>query len=127
MHRDCGVFNVVNRATLDSFVEMDKTVIKEETVVHLHKTKEAKDNLSMDRVTIEDLHLEVKVVKTWREGSSTRFVGDGMHKVNVGPKDKVMGVAIVGETILRTSVVNRTRSLACLIRCLIHNNKRETT
>ena len=28
MHRDCGVFNVAHRATLVSFVEVDKTVIK---------------------------------------------------------------------------------------------------
>jgi len=121
------VFNVVNQATLVSFVEMDKTVTKEETVVHLHKTRGAKDHLSTDRVTIEDLHLEVKVVKMWREGSSTRFVEDGMHKVNVGPKDNVMVVAIVVETIPRMSVVNRIKSLTRLIRCPIHNNKRETT
>ena len=55
------------------------------------------------------------------------FVKDGMHKVNVGPRGKLMIVAIVGETILRTSVVNRIRLLMCLTRWPIHNNKRETT
>jgi hypothetical protein len=35
-----------------------------------------------------------------------------MHKVNVGPKDKVMVVVIVEETIFRTNVVNLTRLLA---------------
>ena len=38
MHPDCGMFNVANRATLVSFVGVNKTVIKEKTVVHLHKT-----------------------------------------------------------------------------------------
>ena len=127
MHRGCGVFNVANRATLVSFVEANKTVIKEETVVHINKNKEVKDNLNMDKVTIGDLLLEVKVVKTWRRGSSIHFVEDGMHKVNVGPKDKVMVVAIVEETILRTNVINRIRSLVQLIRWPIHNNKRGTT
>ena len=51
MHRGCGMFNVANRATLVTFVEVDKTVIKEETVVHLHKTNEVNDNLNMDKVT----------------------------------------------------------------------------
>jgi hypothetical protein len=32
-----------NRAILVSFVGVDKTVIKEETVIHLHKTKNVKD------------------------------------------------------------------------------------
>ena len=65
----------------------------------------------MDMATIGDLLLEVKVVKTWRRGSSIHFVEDGMYKANVGPKDKVMVVAIVEETILRTNVVNRIRLL----------------
>ena len=111
MHRDCGVFNVANRAILVSFVEVDKTVIKEEMVVHLYKTNESKDNLNMDKATIEDLLLEVKVVKTWRRRSSIHFVGDGMHMVNVGPRDKVMVVVIMEETILRTNVANRIRLL----------------
>ena len=121
------MFNVANRATLISFVGVDKTVIKEETVVHLYKTKEVKDNLNMDKVTIGDLCLEVKVVKTWRRRSSIHFVEDDMYKVNVGPKGKVMVVAIVGETILWTNVVNRIKLLVCLTRWRIQNNKRETT
>ena len=100
---------MANRATFVSFVKMDKTVIKEEMVVHLHKTNEVKNNHNMDKATIGDIILGVKVVKTW---SSIRFVGDGMHMVNVGPRDKVMVVAIVKETILRTNVVNRVRLLA---------------
>ena len=94
------MFNVANRATFVSFVEVDKTVIKGETEVHINKTKEIKENLNMDKVTIWNLLLEVKVVKTWRRVSSIHFVEDGMHKVNVGPRDKVMVVAIVEETIL---------------------------
>ena len=74
MHRDCGVFNVANRATLVCFVEVDKTVMKEETVVYLHKTNEVKDNLNMDMAIIGDLLLEVKVVKPWRRGNSIHFV-----------------------------------------------------
>ena len=54
----------------------------------------------MDRVTIRDLLLELKMVKMWRERSSIRFVGDGTHNVNVGPRDTIMAVVIVGETIL---------------------------
>ena len=108
---DCRVFNVANRATLVSFVEVDNTEIKEETVVRLHKTKEVKENLNMDKVTIGDLLLEVKVVETWRRGSSIYFRKNSMHKVNVGPRNKVMVVAIVEETILRTNVVNWIRFL----------------
>ena len=52
----------------------------------------------MDKVTMGDLFLEVKVVKTWRRKSSIHFIKDGMHKVNVGMRDKVMVVTIVGET-----------------------------
>ena len=96
MDPDFGVFNMANRASLVSFVGVDKTVIKEEMVVHLHKTKGVKDNLNTVRVTIGDLHLEVNVVKTWRRRSFIHFVEDSMHKVNVGPKGKVMVVAIVG-------------------------------
>ena len=62
-----------------SFVKVDKTVIKGETVVHLHKTKEVKDNLNMDKVTIRDHLLEVKMVKTWKKGSSIHFAEDNMH------------------------------------------------
>ena len=123
MHWGCSVFNVANRATLVNFVEVDKTLIKEETVVHLHKTKGVKDNLNMDKVTIGDLCLEVKVVKTWRRRNSIHFVEDDMHKVNVGPKGKVVVVAIVRETILQTNVVNRIKLLICLTRWRIHNNK----
>ena len=65
----------------------------------------------MNKVTIGDLRLEVKVVKTWRRMSSIHFMEDGMHKVNIGPKGKVMVVAIRGETFLRTNVVNRIKSL----------------
>ena len=82
------MFNVANRATLVSFVEIDKTVINGEMVVHLHITNEIKDNLKMDMETIEDPLLEVKVVKTWIKGSSIRIVEGGMHKVNVGPRTK---------------------------------------
>ena len=73
-------------------------MIKEETVVHLHKTKEVNDNLNMVKETIGDLLLEVQVLKTWRRKSSIRFVEDDMHKVNVGSRGNVMVVAIVGET-----------------------------
>ena len=105
------MFNVANRTTLINFVEVDKTVIKEETVVHLHKTNEVKDYLNMDMITIGDLFLEVKVVKTWRKWSFIHFVEDGMYKANVGLRDKVMVVAIVEETILHTNIVNRIRLL----------------
>ena len=81
----------------------------------------------MVRVTIGDLLLEVKVVKMWKERNSICFVEDDMHKVNVGPKDKVMLVVIVEETIIQTNVVNRIRLLVCLIWWPIHNNKRGTT
>ena len=91
---------MANRAILVNFVEVDKTVIKEETVVHLHKTNEVKDNLNMGMAILGDLLLGVKVVKTWRKGSSIHFVGDGMHMVNVGPRDKIIVVVIVEETIL---------------------------
>ena len=111
MHRGCGVFNVANWATLVSFVEIDKIVIKEDTVVHPHKTNEVKDNLNMDMATIGDLLLEVKVVKTWRRENSIRMVEDGMHKVNVGLRDKVMVVVIIEETILWTNVINQIRLL----------------
>ena len=43
------MFNVANRAILVNFVEVDKTMIKEETVVHLHKTNEVKDNFNMGK------------------------------------------------------------------------------
>ena len=95
------MFNVANRAIFINFIEMDKTVIKEETVVHLHKTNKVKDNLNMGMATIKDLLLGVKVVKTWRKGSSIHFMGDSMHMVNVGPRDKVMVIVIVEETIIR--------------------------
>ena len=111
MHRGCGVFNVANRATLVNFVGVDKTVIKEEMVVHFYKTNEVKANLNMDMTTIEDLFLEVKVVKTWRRENSIHIVKDGMYKVNVGLRDKVMVVVIVQETIFRINVVNRIRLL----------------
>ena len=127
MHWDCGMFNVVDRVTLVKFVGIDKTVTKEKTVVYLHKTKGVKDKFSMDMVTIRDLLLDVKVFKMWRGRSSICFVEDDMHKVNVGPKYKVMVVAIVGETILWTSVINEIRLSVCLIRWPIHNNKRGTT
>ena len=83
MHRDSGMFNVANRAILVSFVGVDKTVTKEETVVHLHKTKRVKDNLIMDKIIIGDLLLDVKVVKIWRKESSINFWEDCMHKINV--------------------------------------------
>jgi hypothetical protein len=118
---------VVNRATLVNFVEVDKTVINEETVVHLHKINESKHNLNMVKETIRVLLLGVKLVKIMRRRSSIHFVEGGMPKVNVGPKGKVMVVVIVVEIILRTNVVNRTKLLVCLTRWPIHNNKRETT
>ena len=70
-------------AILVSFVGVDKTVTKEETVVHLHKTKRVKDNLIMDKIIIGDLLLDVKVVKIWRKESSIIFWEDCMHKINV--------------------------------------------
>ena len=127
MHRDCGVFNVANRVTLISFVGVDKTMIKEETVVHLHNTKGIKDKFNMDKVTIGDLLLKVKVVKMWKLRYSIYFVKGDMHKINVGPMNKVMVVAIVRKTILRTNVVNRIRLLIYLIWWPIYNNKRGTT
>ena len=108
---ESGKHALANRATLVSFVEVDKTVIKEETMVHLHKTNEVKNNLNMDMTIIGDLLLEVKIVKTWRRRGCIYFVGDGMHKVNVGPRHKIMVVAIVEETILWTNVVNQIRLL----------------
>lgn len=110
-------------ATLVSFVEVDKTVIKEEIMVHLHKTKRVNNNLKIDRVTIRDFLLKVKM---WRGKNSICFVEDSMHKINVSPKDNVMIVVVVGETILRRSVVNRIRLLVCLTQWLNHNNKRRT-
>ena len=53
----------------------------------------------------------------------TKFVGNDMPKVNVGPMDKVMVVVIVVETIIRTNVVNQIKSLAFRIQWPIHNNK----
>ena len=105
------MFNVANWAILVYFIKVDKTVIKEEMVVHLNKTNEVKDNLNMGMTTIEDFLLKVKVVKTWIRGSFIRIVEDDMHTVSFGPRDKVMVVAIVEETILRTNVVNRIRLL----------------
>ena len=96
-------------------------------MVHVHKIKEVEGKFSMDRVTIGDLLLGVKVIKMWRERSSIFFVEDDMHKVSVGPKDKVMDVIIVEETILQTSVINLIRLLVCPTRWPIHNNKQETT
>jgi hypothetical protein len=122
-----GVSNAANRATLVNFVEVGKTVINEETVVHLHKINEAKHNINMVKETIGVLLLRVKVVKTMRKRSSIHFAEGGMPKVNVGPKGKVMVVVIVAEVILRTNVVNWTRLLVYLTRWPIHNNKRETT
>jgi hypothetical protein len=55
------------------------------------------------------------------------FVGDGMHKVSVGPKVTIMGVVIVEEIILWTSVVRLITSLVCPTSWPTHNNKRETT
>jgi hypothetical protein len=112
----CGVYSVDNPDTLDSFVELDRTVIKGTMMAHLHRTQKSKVIISMVRAIIEDLPLKCKVVKMWKERSSILFVGDDMHNVSVGPKDKVMVVVIVGETILRTNVVNLTRLLACPIR-----------
>ena len=43
--------------------------------------------------------------------SSIIIVKGGMHRVNVGPKVKFIGVLIVEEIILQTSVVNMTRSI----------------
>ena len=62
----------------------------------------------------------------WRRNSYIIFVEDDMHKINVGPKDKDTVVAIVEEIILRTSVANKIRSLACPIWWPIHNNKQKT-
>jgi hypothetical protein len=42
MDRDCGVFNVVKRATLVSFVGVDKTGIKEEPVVYIPQNQRRK-------------------------------------------------------------------------------------
>jgi hypothetical protein len=57
------VSNVVNRATLVNFVEVDKTVTKEETVIHLNKINEVKRHLTMEIETIGDHNLEGKVAK----------------------------------------------------------------
>ena len=106
MHRVCDVFNMANRATLVNFVEVDKTMINEEIVVHLHKINEAKHNLTIVKARTGVLLIGIKVVKKMRKKNSIRFVEGGTCKVNVGPKDKVMAVVIVVETILRTNVVN---------------------
>jgi len=100
---------VDNLDTLGSFVELGRTVIKGIMMAHLHKIQESKVIISMVRAIIEDLPLECKVVKMWKEMNSILFVEDDMHKVNVGPKDKVMVVVIVEETIIWTNVVNLTR------------------
>lgn len=117
------MFNVANRATLVNFVELSKTVIKNEMVVHIHMIKNVMDNLNMVNKTIENLLLEVKVVKTTTKKKFICFVGNGMHKVNDGSIDKVMVVVFVGETIFRTNVINRIRSLVCHTRCPVCNNK----
>ena len=44
-------------------------------MVHVHKIKEVKGKFSMDRVTIGDLLLGVKVIKMWRERSSIFLCG----------------------------------------------------
>ena len=121
------MFNVANQATFVNFVEVNKIVIKEETVVHLYEINEAKYNLTMVKATIGVLLLGVKIIKTMRKINSIRFVEGGMYKVNVGPTDKVMVVVIVVETIIRTNVVNQIRLLVFLTRWPIHNNKRGIT
>ena len=118
------MFNVANRATLVNIVELDKTVINGETMVHLYKINEVKHSLTMVKGTIGVTLLEVKVVKTMKRKSFTKLVGNGMPKVNVGPMDKAMVVVIVVGTILRTNVVNRIRSLISHIRWPTHNNMR---
>jgi hypothetical protein len=60
---DYGVSNVANRATLVNFVEVDKTVTKGETVIHLNKINEVKRHLTMEMEAIEDHNLEGKVAK----------------------------------------------------------------
>lgn len=55
--------NVANRATRVNFVEVDKTVTKEETVTHLNKINEVKRHLTMEMEAIEDHNLEGKVAK----------------------------------------------------------------
>ena len=61
-----GVFNVGNRAILVNIVELDKVVINGETMVHLYKIIEVKQNLTIVKETIEVNLLEVKVVKTMK-------------------------------------------------------------
>jgi hypothetical protein len=75
-------------------------------VVHLYKIREAKVTISVVRAIIRDLPQKDKMVKIWRKKIFIIFVGDGMHMVSVGPKDKVMVVVIVGVIILRRSVIN---------------------
>ena len=93
---------------------------------HLHKTKRVRDKISMVRVIIEDLFLEVRLVRMWKEKSFILFVESGMHKVNVGPKVRVTVVVIVEEYILQMSVANLTKSLGCLNLWPICTNRRET-
>jgi hypothetical protein len=127
MLHDCGVISVANLDILGNFVELGIIIIKRTIVAHLHKTRESKIRINMVRVITGDLPLEGKAVIMWREMRSIPFIEDGMHKVSVGPKDKVMVVVIVGEIILRTSVVNLTRLLTCPMLWPIHNNRLETT
>jgi hypothetical protein len=100
MLRDCGVFDGANLDILGSFVELGKTVIKGTTVANLHKIQEAKVKISMVKAIIRGLSLENKVVRMWKEMSFIIFTGNGMHKVSVGLRNKVMVVVIAGEIIL---------------------------
>lgn len=79
---------MANRATLGNFVEVDKTVTKGETVIHLNKINEGKCHLTMETATIEDHNLEGKVAKIMRKKNFTHFVVGGTLKDNVGPKVK---------------------------------------
>ena len=118
------MFNVANRTTLVNFLEMD---INGETMVHHHKINEAKHNLTMVKGTIEVILQGVKVVKTMRRKSFIWFVRNDLYMVNIGPMYKVTVVVILVETIIRTNVANRIKSLAFRIQWPIHNNKRGIT
>ena len=66
MHRNCGVFNVANRVTLVSFVRIDKTVTKEETMTRRTskiKTRvAARVQMQGGRCNVKPIEIEVMVV-----------------------------------------------------------------
>ena len=88
MLQDCGASSVANQDTLGNFAELG-TMTKGTMVVNLNKTNELQGRISMVRVITGDLFLKDNLVRMLREKNFVVFVGDDMHKVNVGLKVKL--------------------------------------